>query len=227
MIPRARLLLGVRPCAHGLLKPRRLTQYTIPSRSHAPKRASTPPTLSNINPTIFTNDLVRAVVSGLLAGLSVFLLGHLFAEYCYVLRWTAGPSMLPTFSIYGDVALISKFSRRGAGVAVGDIVSFQHPMNRAERAVKRIVGMPGDFVMRDTPGKDGEGWMVQVPEGHCWVTGDNLEWSRDSRMFGPLPLALIRGKVLAKITPGWPPSVVWFKGEGELRLVKKGKGSRV
>lgn len=41
----------------------------------------------------------------------------------------------------------------------------------------------------------------QVPEGHCWVIGDNLPWSRDSRHFGPMPLALIKGKVIAKVLP--------------------------
>lgn len=46
-----------------------------------------------------------------------------------------------------------------------------------------------------------------MPEGHCWVEGDNLEWSRDSRHFGPMPMALIKGKVVAKVFPwrerGW------------------------
>lgn len=37
-----------------------------------------------------------------------------------------------------------------------------------------------------------------MPEGHCWIIGDNLPESRDSRTFGPLPLALIKGKVVAK-----------------------------
>lgn len=49
--------------------------------------------------------------------------------------------------------------------------------------------------------------LQQVPEGHCWVLGDNLPYSRDSRFYGPLPLALIKGKVLAKVFPwsdiGW------------------------
>lgn len=40
--------------------------------------------------------------------------------------------------------------------------------------------------------------MLQVPKGHCWVVGDNLAWSRDSRLFGPVPMALIKGKVLAR-----------------------------
>jgi inner membrane protease subunit 1 len=47
----------------------------------------------------------------------------------------------------------------------------------------------------------------QVPKGHCWVVGDNMPYSRDSRHFGPLPMALIKGKVIAKVFPwserGW------------------------
>jgi hypothetical protein len=52
--------------------------------------------------------------------------------------------------------------------------------------------------------------LVQVPKGHCYIVGDNLPWSRDSRDFGPIPLALIRGKVVAKgsITGFNPMS--WF-----------------
>jgi inner membrane protease subunit 1 len=76
--------------------------------------------------------------------------------------------------------------------------------------------MPGDFVSVVTPGRhdtdlqavDVEGkWasvreeVIRVPEGHCWVQGDNLEWSRDSRLFGPLPLGLVKSKVLAVILP--------------------------
>lgn len=48
----------------------------------------------------------------------------------------------------------------------------------------------------------------QVPEGHCWIVGDNLPASRDSRSFGPLPLALVQGKVVAKILP-WKERM-WF-----------------
>ena len=48
---------------------------------------------------------------------------------------------------------------------------------------------------------------MKVPEGHCWVAGDNQAHSRDSRLFGPLPLALIKGKVIARVFPlaqmGW------------------------
>lgn len=36
---------------------------------------------------------------------------------------------------------------------------------------------------------------ITVPNGHCFVLGDNREKSSDSRDFGPVPLADIRGKV--------------------------------
>jgi inner membrane protease subunit 1 len=41
---------------------------------------------------------------------------------------------------------------------------------------------------------------TQVPDGHCYVVGDNLKFSRDSRMFGPLPLGLVKAKVLGKLS---------------------------
>ena len=31
--------------------------------------------------------------------------------------------------------------------------------------------------------------------------GDNLPYSNDSRHFGPMPMALIKGKVIAKVLP--------------------------
>jgi hypothetical protein len=40
----------------------------------------------------------------------------------------------------------------------------------------------------------------QVPTGHVWLTGDNLILSRDSREYGPVPLALMRGRVVAQVS---------------------------
>lgn len=48
---------------------------------------------------------------------------------------------------------------------------------------------------------------MQVPEGHVWTTGDNLPHSTDSRHYGAVPMALIRGKIIARVAPwrrrGW------------------------
>jgi len=84
-----------------------------------------------------------------------------------------------------------------------------------QESCKRVIGMPGDYVLRDphlsssvggapvsgiqeevTDAVREEPVMVQVPEGHVWVAGDNLSYSRDSRFYGPVPMALIQGRTL-------------------------------
>ncbi|KAF7189522.1 Mitochondrial inner membrane protease subunit 1 [Pseudocercospora fuligena] len=122
---------------------------------------------------------------------------HTWCHYFYTCDSTYGISMLPTLSSFGDWVIISKWYRRGRGIHAGDLVSFRHPVKEGEHAIKRVVGLSGDLVLMYTPGKSDA--MLQVPEGHCWVVGDNLPYSRDSRHFGPLPLALISGKVISKI----------------------------
>ena len=140
--------------------------------------------------------------SSILTGACAF---YLIIHTVASIRSANGASMLPTLNVWSerggfDRILLSYLHRRGRGIQVGDIVSFSHPVRRGNCVIKRVVGMPGDFVLRDTPGL-GDGTVVQVPEGHCWVAGDNLDWSRDSRHFGPLPLALIRGKAIARVMP--------------------------
>ena len=44
---------------------------------------------------------------------------------------------------------------------------------------------------------------VQVPKGHVWLEGDNILSSNDSRYYGPVPEASLKGRVLARvIAPG-------------------------
>jgi len=105
--------------------------------------------------------------------------------------------MLPNMNHYQEYVLISKRYRRGRYIQVGDVISYWHPFSLHQRGIKRVVAMPGDFVLRDTPDQ-GEGLMLQVPKGHCYLAGDNQKYSRDSRIFGPVPLALINGKVVWK-----------------------------
>ena len=68
--------------------------------------------------------------------------------------------MLPTFEVVGDVVLIQKSYRRGRGIKVGDVVNFDSVVRPDERVIKRVVGLEGDYVLRDTPGT-GES-MIQV-----------------------------------------------------------------
>jgi len=154
----------------------------------------------------------------LLAGKSV-VCAHMFFSYIGGITQTDGISMLPTIphSYNGfPWVLYSSLHRRGRNIKVGDVVTYTHPIVPNQYGCKRVIGMPGDFVSVITEGReeiDAEAedvdnkWasvreeVVRVPEGHCWVAGDNLEWSRDSRVFGPLPLGLVRAKVLAVALP--------------------------
>jgi len=134
---------------------------------------------------------------------------HLFQTHVFAVGATSGPSMCPTFAVDGDwVATDMTHARnRRKELRIGDLVQYRIPILENADGIKRLVGLPGDYVCMGTPGERGEEQMIQVPEGHCWVLGDNLTASRDSRIFGPLPLALIKGKVVARVLPygqsGW------------------------
>ena len=86
---------------------------------------------------------------------------HFLNDYVFGLQATLGPSMLPTINARGDWICVSKFYRRGEGVRVGDVVSAKHPTFPGYSICKRVLGMPGDFVLRDSP-DSGSQMMVQV-----------------------------------------------------------------
>jgi hypothetical protein len=94
-------------------------------------------------------------------GIAILLSAHIFFDHGYSWTGTWGPSMLPTLNASGTSVVISKWYRRGRGIQVGDIVSYKHPIQGKLTTIKRVIGMPGDFVLRDTPGK-GDGTMLQV-----------------------------------------------------------------
>ena len=68
--------------------------------------------------------------------------------------------MLPTFHVTNDWVLISRMYRRGKGIVAGDIVTFDSVVEPGERVIKRVLGLEGDYVLRDTPGESN--MMVQV-----------------------------------------------------------------
>ncbi|XP_010029104.1 mitochondrial inner membrane protease subunit 2 isoform X2 [Eucalyptus grandis] len=111
-----------------------------------------------------------------------------------------GSSMSPAFnprSDTNDYVLVEKFCLDKYRFSHGDVVVFSSPSNHKEKHIKRIIGLPGDWI--GTPNMDD---VLKVPEGHFWVEGDNSVSSLDSRSFGPIPLGLIRGRVTHVV---WPP----------------------
>ncbi|CRG84404.1 mitochondrial inner membrane protease subunit 1 [Talaromyces islandicus] len=156
------------------------------------------------------NTTPRSVARYSIDGLGVFCAVILTWEHFYTVQRSEGPSMYPTFSVRGDYLLISRRHDRGRDIKVGDVVRFHHPSFLGVNGAKRVLGMPGDFVCKDpqfSTDVGGEKEMIQVPEGHVFLVGDNLPWSRDSRNYGPVPMGLINGKIVARV---WPPSKMQF-----------------
>lgn len=89
---------------------------------------------------------------------------HVLSEYVGTPSVTYGASMLPTLAVQGDSVWIDSRYRYGKNLKVGDLVSFKHPLVPSAMAIKRVMGMPGDFVLRDTIDGDASqsGMMLQV-----------------------------------------------------------------
>ena len=69
--------------------------------------------------------------------------------------------MVPTLTVSGDIVYTSSRYARGNGIEFGDVIEFKHPMEPAAGVVKRVMGLPGDFVRED--GGLGRGdRMIQV-----------------------------------------------------------------
>ena len=115
-----------------------------------------PPVLARY-PRVYWAVQVLIYASGIALG------WHIWCEYFFTLSLAEGISMTPTMNATGDWLLLSKTYRRGRYVKVGDIISFKHPIDEGTYSVKRVVGMPGDFVLRDSP--DTSGAMIQVSKG--------------------------------------------------------------
>jgi len=72
--------------------------------------------------------------------------------------------MLPTLEVAGDFVLLDCRYRRGRNVQVGDVVGYYIPIHLEDWGVKRVLGMPGDYVVLHPDGSVPEknNAMIQV-----------------------------------------------------------------
>lgn len=161
-------------------------------------------------------------ISRRLAGTAVLAVvaALLVDQFLLTSRYMPSGSMEPTLLI-GDRFLVDRVSHRFAGPHHGDLVEFGLKSDGEQRmAVKRVIGLPGDAiecrggrVLRngtalDEPYLEGgaersrtECAALTVPDGTMYVLGDHREVSIDSRMWGPVLLDTVEGRVLARYWP--------------------------
>lgn len=133
----------------------------------------------------------------------------------------SGSSMDPSFK-NGDYLIVDEISYDFHTPERGDVVIFKAPPEPTKYYIKRVIGLPGDTV-KITDGKitivnaahpDGftlsESFITHpradtltrtVPAGEYFVMGDNRSGSFDSRSWGMLPVANIRGRAFLRLLP--------------------------
>src|SRR5205085_5281562 len=105
----------------------------------------------------------------------------------------------------------------------GDIVVVSFPIGSAHRAIKRVVGLPGDQIairqwsltiagqtihLAGTPGIGATLPRLEtVPAGALFLLGANAANSIDSRHFGAVPQTEVFGRVLLRA----PPWAAWLR----------------
>jgi mitochondrial inner membrane protease subunit 1 len=116
---------------------------------------------------------LRPALATAVAAAQLAAAAHVFMAYGFTARASWGPSMLPTFEVRGDWLLSSRRHRYGRGVRVGDLVNYTIPLEPENEGVKRVLGMPGDYVLSGRPGED-DG-MIQVSGGGAGVVQRSLQ----------------------------------------------------
>uniref|UniRef100_A0A8C7R6E7 Mitochondrial inner membrane protease subunit n=2 Tax=Oncorhynchus mykiss TaxID=8022 RepID=A0A8C7R6E7_ONCMY len=124
---------------------------------------------------------------------------HCAFEYIGEFVACSGPSMEPTITSH-NVVFSERLSRHLCRIENGDIVIAKSPFDPHMNICKRVIGLEGDKVCTSGP-SDVFKTHQYVPKGHVWLEGDNLRNSTDSRSYGPVPYALIRGRVCLKLWP--------------------------
>ena len=156
---------------------------------------------------------LRDVFGTILPAIVIALLIHAFLAQA---TRVYGQSMEP--SLHTDERLVvEKLSYRFHGPRRGDIIVLHDPSGGSELLIKRVIGLPGErvtladgrvyidgarldepYLSKPTVSHT-RSWLV--PPLAVFVMGDNRGASRDSRVFGPVPLDQIVGRAVFRYWP--------------------------
>lgn len=133
-----------------------------------------------------------------------------------------GSSMDPTFAT-GQFLIVDRLSYRFHDPARGDVIVLKNPNDTSTDFIKRIIGLPGEtldikngvvsvHLGSTTPVTLDEPYVDPAHRSHdtmhitlrgdeYFLMGDNRAYSSDSRLWGPLPRALIIGRPIVRLFP--------------------------
>lgn len=146
----------------------------------------------------------------------VFLIIVIVFVLTFRLGAVRGVSMSPTYE-EGQAVLVLRRTLFRPALQRGDVVLVQHGR---DVLIKRIYRLPDEEIdgrvsaflkfsdtydlsdyYEQTPGKNKDETRLVVPKDYVVVLGDNARASEDSRMFGPVPIRDIIGKVVNAPSP--------------------------
>ncbi len=129
-----------------------------------------------------------------------------------------GTSMLPLLENHERI-VVNKIAYHVESIQRGDIIVFHYPLDPAQSFIKRVIGLPGDWVSI----QDGQVYVngkrlrepyvppayldeetyspVQVAPNHYYVLGDHRDFSNDSREWGTVARKYIYGKAVFAYWP--------------------------
>jgi signal peptidase I len=162
---------------------------------------------------VWARAVMRDLFGTIVPAIIIALLIHLFLAQA---TRVYGSSMQP--NLHTDERLvIEKLTYHFHGPQRGDIVVLRDPDGGPDLLIKRVIGLPGeritiadgqvyvDGVPLDEPylnqvtSGNGRSWFV--PPLSVFVMGDNRGASRDSRIFGPIPMDSIMGRAVVRYWP--------------------------
>lgn len=154
------------------------------------------------------DPVVKATLKLLIKFVSIFLAIGLVFTFIFGLYRVNDTSMVPAINP-GDMIL---YYRLDKDLVVGETVVYNY---RGETTLARVVAMPGDEVTVDESGLvvngshqyepkiyketlpmvDGIDYPVKLKEDEVFLLADNRDKSIDSRLFGPVKISQIQGKI--------------------------------